>query len=95
MGIGSDRPVPSLVEHDEPAERAQTLPQFGERRHVPLSFLVAEPLVEQEDVRRPSTEHLVRQVEAAESGVLGLRAHGAHRARCRQPRSSTRGGHCW
>ncbi len=66
---------PPLVEHDQAPEPRQTLPELGERRHIPLGLHMTEPLVEQEDVGRPVTEDLIRQVEVAEACVAGLRKH--------------------
>jgi hypothetical protein len=65
----------ALVEHDETAERREALPKLGEGRHVPLRVEIAEPLVQQEDVRRPLAEDLVREVEVAQAGVSRLGNH--------------------
>ena len=75
---GRDRigePGAALVEHDQAAERRQSLAEVRERRHVPLGVHVAEPLVEQQDVGRPLAEHLVREVKLAQSGISGLGKH--------------------
>ena len=66
---------PPLVEHDQPAERRQALPESCQRRHVPLGIEIAEPLVEEQDVGRPVANHLIREVQVAKSGVSRFRDH--------------------
>ena len=66
---------PPLVEHDQPAERRQALPERCQRRHVPLGIEIAEPLVEEQDVGRPVANDLIREVQVAESGVPRFRDH--------------------
>ena len=64
---------PTLVEHDQPAECRQALPESGQRRHVPLGIEIAEPLVEEQDVGRPAANDLIREVQVAESRVPRFR----------------------
>ena len=66
---------PTLVEHDQPAERRQALPESCQRRHVPLGIEIAEPLVEEQDVGRPVANDLIREVQVAEPGVPRFRDH--------------------
>jgi hypothetical protein len=64
-----------LIEHDQPTERGEPFPELGNGCHVPLRIDMAEPLIEQQDVRRAFADNLVREVEIAEAGISGLRNH--------------------
>ena len=65
-----------LVEHDQPPERGESLPETGQRGDVPLGLHVAEPLIDEQHIERARPEDLVRQVEVASSGIPGLGGHG-------------------
>ena len=57
-------------------EGSQTTSKLRKRRHVPLTVHVAEPLVGKDDVGRPVTDSLVRDVQVAGARVTGFRDHG-------------------
>ena len=65
---------PPLVEDDQPSEGRQPLSQRRHRWHVPPAIHMGEPLVQQQEVRWPFAEHLVGQVQLAQSRVLRLRS---------------------
>jgi hypothetical protein len=62
---------PSLVEEHETAEGAETPEQALERRELPLSVDIAEPLVAEDEVLS-LPDHLVRDVQVAALRVPSL-----------------------
>jgi len=63
-----------VVVHDEPAERRQPAHIPRQRRlHPRVVHVRVEPGPNQQQVRRPVTQHLVRQVDHAVARVAGLR----------------------
>ena len=71
------KPGSPFVEHQQPAERRQPLPEGRQRPDVPLRLHVADPNVQGQDVRRPVPQNLVRDVKPPEPRVPRLRDHAA------------------
>ena len=62
----------TLVEDDDATERRQLVEQPGKGREVPHGIDVAEPLVDEDEVGRAVSEHLVGDVELAGARVARL-----------------------
>ena len=65
----------ALVEQDESPDRRQASPELREWGHIPLGFLMARPLVRQDEIDRPLAEDLVGDVQAVDAGVVRLGVH--------------------
>jgi hypothetical protein len=67
---------PTLVEHDQPAERGEPPEEGGLQGVFPGQFDVRDPAGDEDEVDRSVPDHLVGEVDLAALRVSGLHSHG-------------------